>query len=322
MSNGGTIKATLKIKGKGVLAELDLPKSLDQVSLKKYIDFLVECRKFGEDNQNHVMLMAQAISAFLDYPLAEILEAEIGDVYSPEVKGLDGTISTIFGYISGLVHKGKGKLIKPENANFRYDGKTYYIPAIVQQAIAGEYTLPNMSVIETIEAAEIQRFKTQRTAQIGDPDGFVRQRIMALANLELNELPENDPKRTAVLKAAEQITAAEIEKKGDPNGSLLYSMYLKMLAVICRKKNEKLPFDDAEREAWINERASHFRGINAQLALDIDFFLTSILPASDSAHPVAGFLSRQSFAVVAATRLKNRKRTTAQKTTTTRYSAA
>jgi len=319
---GGTIKATIKRKGGLPLIEVQLPKTLHQVQLGQYIDFLVQCRNFSEYGENHIVIMAKAVSDFLDIPLIETIQAEVGDIYSPDVKALDGTISTLFGYIAGLVHKGKGNLMTPENTSFEYKGDIYTIPTIVQQSIAGELTLPKMSVIEIIEAAEIQRFKTQRTAQLGDPDGALRQRIMGIAEVESSKMPEGDIRRSEILKSAERVYSMESEKAGDPKGSLLFSMYLKMLAVICRKEGESLPFDDAEREAWINERAFHFKGINAQVALDIDFFLTSILPSSNNDLPVVGFLSRQSFAVVAATLLKSKKQTKEQGRKTKKYSGA
>ena len=314
------IKATLKKSG-GIFAELDLPQSLSEVPLNRFIDFLVECRNMGDENQNQFMVMARAVSDFCAYPLAEMIEAQIGDVYAPEVSGLDGSVRNLFGYIANLVSTGKGELLTPDNAGFVYEGNTYRIPVIMQQALAGEMKLPEMSVIETIEVAEIQRFKVQKTKVSGDPTGELRRRIMDIAKQESTQFPENDERGLALMKAAEKVVNIETEKEGDPNGSLLYSMYLKMLAVICRREGEHLPFDDAQREAWINDRAVHFRRIDAQTALNVDFFLTGTLGIFDNTLPAVGFLSRQSFVLGAAMRLKSRKRSTEQEITMRKFFA-
>lgn len=321
MTTRGTIKTTLRRKGGGVLAELDLPSSLRQVPLNRFIDFLVECRAMDDEDQNQLVLMARAISGFCDYPLIEIIEAEIGDVYAPNLVNLDGSIRGIFGYIAGLVERAEGEILNPDTAGFTFKGDQYKIPVILQQQLVGEFELPSMAVIDVIEAAEIQRFKLNKTKQVGDPDGRIRQQIMTVANHEMAQLPEKDPARLIIAQSAEKVIALETERAGDPSGSLLYSMYLKMLAVIARREDEQMPFDDGERETWINDRAHHFKGIDAQTALNADFFLTSILPISNVVHPVIGFLSRQSFAVVAAIRLRNKKRTTGRRITTTRFFA-
>lgn len=312
------IKATLKRNGQ-VFSQLELPKSLSEVPLNRFIDFLVECRKLGNENENQFMVMSRAISEFCASPLAEIIQAEIGDVYMPEVSGLDGSIRNIFGYITTLIGAGKGELLTPETAGFEYMNETYRMPIIMQQALAGEYRLPAMTVIETVEAAEIQRFKVQKTQMSGDPNGELKRKIMDIANAEVFQMAETDDRRLAVMKAGEQLVKMETERAGDPSGSLLYTMYLKMLAVICRKEGEHLPVDDAEREAWINDRAVHFRRIDAQTALNVDFFLTNTLGILDDTLPAVGFLSRQSFVLMAAIRLKSKRRTKGRATRTKKF---
>lgn len=309
----GTVTATLTRRGGAILATIELPKTLKQVPLNRFIDFLVECRNFGDENQNQFVVMARAISAFCDHPLSDIVEAELG---SDEITALDGGLRGLFGYISNLIHTAKGTLLTPGNASFEYMGETYTIPVIMQQAMAGEYTLADLSVIETIEVLEVERFKTQKTLMSGDPNGHIRQKIMAVANEEMGVYEPGDSRRMAISTAANAMIAAETEKAGDPDGSLLYSKYLKMAAILCRKDGENLPFDDAKREAWINGRAMHFQNLDAQTALNVDFFLTSILVSSAQSHSVATFLSRQSFVLLASIRLKSGKRNSERKTTT------
>lgn len=331
----GTVTATLTRRGGAILATIELPKTLKQVPLNRFIDFLVECRNFGDENQNQFVVMARAISAFCDHPLSDIVEAELG---SDEITALDGGLRGLFGYISNLIHTAKGTLLTPGNASFEYMGETYTIPVIMQQAMAGEYTLADLSVIETIEVLEVERFKTQKTLMSGDPNGHIRQKIMAVANEEMGVYEPGDSRRMAISTAANAMIAAETEKAGDPDGSLLYSKYLKMVAILCRSKGDKkdreewgkIWSNDARREAWINERAAHFSfnpangtiGIDSQTALNVDFFLTNILASSAQSHSVATFLSRQSFVLLASIRLKSGKRNSERKTTMRRYSSA
>lgn len=320
MEDKGPIWIKLRRKGGGDLAEMMVPRTLRQVPLNRFIDFLIECRALNDPGQNQLMTMAKAISGFCDFPLAEILEAEIGDVYAPEIRGLDKSLRSIFGYIAHTVHSAQGNFIDPENAFFVHKGQKYVIPTITQQALAGEFNLPFMSVIEVIEASEVQRFKMNKTKQVGDPEGRIRKKIIDLANEQIAPLKEDDPRRLVVLKSAETVANSEIERAGDPNGSLLYTMYMKTLAVISRKEGEQLPFDDAEREAWINDRAMEFRGISAQTALDVDFFLSSILNIYENDHPAIGFLTRQTLQLLAAIRLSSKKSKTGKRSTTRRYS--
>ena len=130
------------------------------------------------------------------------------------------------------------------------------------------------------------------------------------------------------VETIEAIEAAEVqrytyqatEKVGDADGSLAYSMYLKMLAVLARKQGERLPIDDGQRELWINNRAIHFQEIDAATALNVDFFLASIFPNSELNHTVGGSLSRQSFVLVVETLLKKGKPTTGHKTIMRKFS--
>ena len=142
----GTVKATIRRKGGETLAEIDIPRSLDNVPLNRFINFLVECRKFGEEDVVPALVMANAVSDFCDYPLAEIIQAEVGDIHGEEAAGLTSSISQIFGYISQMVMNAKGEPVDPENAFFEIEGERFLIPVVMQQALAGEYTLPTFSV--------------------------------------------------------------------------------------------------------------------------------------------------------------------------------
>ena len=293
---------TVLIKANGEnLAEFNLPASLREVPLKRFIGFLVKSRSMGEPGTNPAKVMAEAVSEFLEYPLSEILEARVGD---NTVKGLDGTLRQLYGYIIDMIGNQRGKHRDANTAAFNYEGVDYFIPFVSEQAIAGEAHLPDLSVIEVIEAAEIQRYTQAKIDYDGDPDGSLKKKIMDLAAVESIDLPAGDARREKIKQAAENIAQEETERMGDQNGSQVYSMYLKMLAVLAKKKGERMPLEDAAREAWISERAAHFRNISAADALDVDFFLHNISSRSGKSLPLVGFLSRQSFAAVAETRLR------------------
>lgn len=74
--------------------------------------------------------------------------------------------------------------------------------------------------------------------------------------------------------ASELMRAYELMKKGRAEG------LLNVIAVICRKKGEEVPVYPDEQTEFIKERASLFRSLDYQTALNIGFFLTR--PDSDS----------------------------------------
>lgn len=312
------IRANIKISSDGdeKTISIDLPKTLKEVPLNRFIDFIVECRAMSQEGVNQVAVMAKAISAFTDYPLAEIIQARVGD---SETAGLNETLLGVFGYISNLIGGAKPTLIGPQDALMEYQGEKYRIPVIIQQALNGTAKLPSLSVIEVIEVAELQRLKAQHVKAKGDPTGFIRKQIMNAAQMEVDGYPQGHPVQQQVLQAAEMVVEAETEKLGDPDGSLMFSMFLRTVAILCRKDGEKMPFNDGEREQWIDERTRHFMRLDTQTALNVDFFLANILGNSKNPPIAAGFLTRQLFAVVAVTRLKSGKRLTALNTIMSRF---
>jgi len=93
----------------------------------------------------------------------------------------------------------------------------------------------------------------------------------------------------------------ESKKSGDEDGSVLFTQHLRLLAILFLKEGEQLPGDDSQREHWIEERAKHFEDIDAQTALDADFFLLNILQPSKETERVIGSLSLQSLGLVMGT---------------------
>lgn len=273
------LKGTLKIKGTEGGIVLDLPETLGEVRLNRYIDFLTENEAIGNPDENQILALAKCVGAFLGIDLPELLRAEVGDVFQKEYKGLDGGLSSLYGYIGKLVGASKPELRSQESAFFSYKGQRFQIPFIAQQAIAGDVLLPDIEVVEAIEAAEIQRVTYQSL-------------------------------KTIVVEPATR----------DQRGGLYYSMYLRLLAVLARKEGDRLPTLEAERERWINDRAVFFQEIDAETALDLDFFLRGILTSSGENPLCVGFLSLRSLDLKVAISLKRGRHSHGRKTKMRRFS--
>ena len=285
---------------------IDLPADLTELPLNRLIDFQVEAREFDNPDANVYAIMAKAVSAFTGYPLAEIIEAEVGDYSDADLmEGVEAALTGLFGYCSNLCANAKGRIRDTENASFVYMGRTFKIPVIRQLMLTGEFQLAPLSVIETVEALEINRLAELKVKGQGDPTGALRKSIMDAANAEIADPEMSNKEKARILGEAERRAEYEIEKAGDPDGSLMYSRYLRLLAVLCREENEKLPFDDAERQAWISERMVFFQHIDAQTALDVDFFLSSILQGYAKSRGVVGSLSAFLLHLALMTHLRN-----------------
>jgi len=141
------------------------------------------------------------------------------------------------------------------------------------------------------------------------------------------------------LETGGSIEAYEIKRKAqakiesdDPEGSHLFSYYLGLLAVLCRKKDglsdsdmdkpylqkyittcrdrghildsgripDDLPIPENDVEGYINDRLLHFQEIDAGTALDVDFFLAGLMKPSAQTGAAVGFLSNHVFALVQA----------------------
>lgn len=241
------IKATIKSEDDGIIAEVMIPSSFDEVPLNKYISFMKEASLIGEENVNPIVQMAKAVGEFTGIDLHDILSANIGEMYG-EADELDGSLRTLYGYILKMVADYKPKLMTPDTAGFVYKGEQFTIPVILQNTLGGLPILPNISVLESIECFEIQR-----------------------------------------------ITSNMIDETGDENGSQLFTFYLRMLSILCRKPGEFLPIGESDREKFFNDRSIYFKEITAAIALDVDFFLSNILQPSAMTNHVIGSLTLQSF---------------------------
>lgn len=121
--------------------------------------------------------------------------------------------------------------------------------------------------------------------------------LQTLAGLPL--LPDLETGQMIEAYEIKRVAQSKIEED-DPEGSHLFSYYLSMLAVLCRKGEEKFPVFESDVEVFINERLLHFQEIDAGTALDIDFFLASLMKPSGRTGAAVGFLSNRVFDLVQA----------------------
>lgn len=162
----------VKIKGENgvIISELVIPDSFSDVKLSQYIDFTTAASRIGEPGTNPIVQMAVAVSEFTGVDLDEMLRANVGDLYGQNDE-LDGSLRTMFGWISKMCLDFKPALMTPDSASFKYGGQQFNIPVIVQGALAGMPILPNVSVVEAVEAFETQRLSQMSIEETGDENG-------------------------------------------------------------------------------------------------------------------------------------------------------
>ena len=297
------IQGSLNIKNGDLTSKMEfsIPENLSELKLSALVDFLVCTRSIDRnDPASALVSMAGAVSAFYGIGIDSILQSD-SQIDSTAIQ----TVSQLFGYATNVISNFKPQLYENGNHVFEYNGEKYFCPIIKDLAISGEKELPALTVMEVVEVAEVNRWKVQATSIAGDPDGKLKKRVFDAAGITDMSTPE-------LQKAAAQVYVSEVEAAGDPDGSLLYSYYLRTIAILCKKEGEQLPLQDSQREAWIQQRAFELQGIDAATALNMDFFLTSFSKSSGQSLGAVGFLRNQCFAAVAAIQLKKGKHTNGQ----------
>jgi len=112
---------------------------------------------------------------------------------------------------------------------------------------------------------------------------------------------------------------AEQMQSEDTTGSVLFSMYLRTMAVICRKEGESLPIEEGEKERFISDRMKHFAEIDCETALDVAFFLSNILRGLGASHDVFTSLSRLCLTPILEMSVYRLKRRPKQRNTARRF---
>ena len=291
--------ATLRRKNGDVIARIELPRSAAAVSLVRYISFLNEMKKFELEDANPMLIMAQAVGEFTGIDLADILLAKVGDNWA-ENRELDGGVRSLYGWIVQAVSNYKGTGRTKDGFEFQYKKETYQIPIIVAAELAGG--VPTVSPIETGDMVEA--FETVRTLQrdITKEKDVQKVRTKRIEQLKATMVRSGD--KTGDMEREIRRLEAEIEMENDPHGNLLFLQYLRLVAILAKKPGEKLPANDGDRERWIQERVMHLQEIDAKTALDVDFFLSSLLTFSKKMPHVVGSLILPLFGLAAAIQSK------------------
>lgn len=69
----------------------------------------------------------------------------------------------------------------------------------------------------------------------------------------------------------------QIEKKGDLDGNLSFTLTMYQMAILLRKEGEKIPFKKSDRKTFYSERARHLAELPLGVVLSVRFFFTSII---------------------------------------------
>ena len=157
----------MKAKGKiqaangDVIAEFDVPSNIYEVPLNRYIDFIIEVG--NSTPENYLQQHAKAVSAFYGVDLMVVFSGVYESEKDKETFEMN-TVAQLHGYAAGLIdaHLRMLTAAPPINTSapyFEFCGEQYNIPLIATKVLASGISevLPNLTVIESIEAMEVNR---------------------------------------------------------------------------------------------------------------------------------------------------------------------
>ena len=302
-------QASIKIRQNGQVRRLilTLPASLYEVPLNRYIDYVVALRGIDTAPESKQLLqITEALSAFYGVPLSEFLMADYGGPINDNGTLVD-TVNKLFGYTSKLIADAVNTLKSDGICLFEHAGANWHIPAIIQGTLSGAL-LPEISVIQAVEALEVQRRAVMQYESSADAE--MRARIFRAA-----EIPAASEVKKALEEAAQSVYESERTANADPSGNEMFTRYVRLLALFARRVNadgtpDAMPMPDNERTNWIDDRMLHFAGgefvpcVSAAAAIKVDFFLSNMLLASKRNLPPIGFLIASLFGILGATRLQ------------------
>ena len=193
------ITARLKNAAGNVLCEIRLPEHLHEMTLQQYVSF--DSVASGEGNP--IAIMAEAVQDFTGVDMRTIIEAQVGDVYK-RADALDESLRSVFGYISRLITAYEPKMYNQDLHEFQYKGDTYRIPYIRTMPLGLGEVLPDISVVEAIEALELLRISENNKKERPGEEANIRfttylKMLSILARKEGEELPVNDAHREQFL---------------------------------------------------------------------------------------------------------------------------
>ena len=290
------IEVTLKKPNGEAASTFEIASHARELPLSNYISFIAEADKLRLPGTNQAIVMAKAVSEYSGVNLEEILDSSMGKRWDDEDSAIEG-IRTLYGYCVSRVNNFNGKVFK-KSFMFRHKDQEFEIPGITPMALSG-YILPDVSVNESVEA-----FETVRLFELEIKNSAIVRELAAAFDMATGSEKTDYYKRLTDMVPTLKSTKIEnidtdkiVSEKGDPNGNLPYTRYMKMLAIIARAPGERLPTDDTKKKEFIEERCKFFEGISTETALNADFFLHSTLRSLDRTLPVIGSLIVPAFAL-------------------------
>jgi len=252
-------KIKLKKPDGTIIAELPMYRSLYEVPLNRYIDFikaeepLHDKEKLEAGEVNVARVLAKCVGEFFGVPLNSVLDAHYGNTDDVPSGGLQ----SLYVWIANLVGTFKARIRTPQDCYFDYKGERYTVPIIGVQTLSALPLLPVVETGQMIEAYEIRR-----------------------------------------------IAKRMVETTQDPDGSGLYTYYLNLLSVLALKEGERLLYGESDVENFINARTEYFadihggNGVDAGTALDVDFFLASLMRPCEVTGAAVGTLSNHALGLL------------------------
>jgi hypothetical protein len=248
------------------IAEFDVPETLYEVPLNRYIDFLIEVGNSTPDN--YLAQHAKAVSAFYGVDLSDVFNG----VYETEKDKEDfelNTVAQLHGYAAKLIDNHLRMIAATPKVStgapyFDFCGEYYNIPVIATKVLASGLSevLPNLTVIESIEALE--------------------------ANRAFEMLIDDDETGSQAFAKYLRLLAILCRKDGE----VLPTDDVERENFILERANH---FGGVDGEV-----------ISAGAAIDTDFFLTAFSGRLKSSRNVATFLYLQSLTIAALVTLKQR----------------
>lgn len=208
----------------GEAINLPFPEDLSEVSLSNKIAFDV-CKEdvliwikesldddtFLENRTYYLYLLAKAVSELIEMPLYEILKLNAKDLIDedgellPNVlqqhfdllqtedkfvfdfESADSTLTTLFHLGCNLQKDYKFVNKDKTSFKFRWKGRTWCIPHVVQRLFTGKKVYSHFSVAQAVETLQIKKYLTTKSAEkkriVGDTDELMSVRYTAFLKM-------------------------------------------------------------------------------------------------------------------------------------------
>jgi hypothetical protein len=236
---------------------IEMPENLKEVTADQYCEFLWDSL------------------AFIDWQNKKVEEKE--DPFSPQyqierMEMLTNIVDNFFAGDLDVFNLKAGDYTKSLKLTFQVDniaeidlpkteGTLYNLWALIYKAISvTDFSKPSVDFSfewkgETYYLKESQTDKF--TGATLPPDWTVQEAV------EVLDLRRKANKLMELNKA--------------PKKNIQFELLHKQLALLALKAGEELPVNELEFERFVSERAAHFVGIDAEIALQVDFFLSGAL---------------------------------------------